>query len=159
MLWRRYRFAVLGSVPIGAVLGIVMNLALYLGGNPDYRDQGGWGAFIYTLAVGSVVGGANALAALVVGALAVLVFDRHLRCPARVRVTGGAVGAAAGAAALWLGAGVLDSFTSLNGGAWFFVFVLFAGIAAAVAFLAALFLLKRAERAWHAREFTKSDTS
>ena len=147
MLWRRYRLALLWSVPIGVAIGCVLSLGLYLGGNPDYRSQGGWGAFAYLLGVGACVGGVTALSALIGGVLAVLLADRRLSRPPRFRVRGGAAGAAAGAAALWLAVGMGNALTSSTGAAWFSGFAAVAALTAAVSGAVALLLLTRAERA------------
>lgn len=147
MLWRRYRAAAISAIPMGIGVGAVLSIAVYLTGNSDYREQGGWGAFAYIFAVGAGIGALNALAALIGGWLVVLAAERRQREPVRTRSIRGAAGAAAGAGMLWLAVGVVSSFTTPRGAAWFSGFVMFAGLTAAVAATVAWMVLKRVERA------------
>lgn len=147
MLWERYRAAAISAIPMGISVGAVLGIAVYLTGNSDYREQGGWGAFAYIFAVGAGIGALSALAALIGGWLVILAAERRQREPVRTRSIRGAAGAAAGAGMLWLAVGVVTLFSTPSGAAWMFGFVMLAGIAAAGAATVAWVVLKRAERA------------
>lgn len=151
MLWRRHRVAALGAVPLGAAIGVAFSFALYLSGNRDYRERGGWSAFAYTFVVGAGIGGVTALAALVGGALALLLLGRHSERTARACAVIGAVGAAAGAGALWIVVGIVTTIVTPTGAAWFFGFALLAGVSAIVAVAVAWGMLHRAEQVSRSR--------
>ncbi|WP_261163878.1 hypothetical protein [Microbacterium sp. Marseille-Q6965] len=146
MLWRRYRSAILLAVPAGAAFGAVLGVSFYLVANPDYRTQGGWGAFISLLASGAGIGGVTASAGLIGGVVFLLLADRHLRGPGQARVRGGAMSAAAAAALLWLIIGLVGAVSSSGGAAWFPWVVVSAAITAATTGGAAALILRRVER-------------
>lgn len=146
MFWRRYRSAVVLSAPTGVAIGCAVAIGLYLGGNADYRTQGGWDALTYLLAAGALVGCMTALAALLGGVVVVLLTDRRLNRAPAWRVRSGAVGAAGGASALWLAVGLSNAPPSSQGAVELFWIVAGSGIAAVSGGVGALILLQRAER-------------
>ena len=76
MLWRRYRWIVITSVPAAALIGMLVALVLYLGGNPDYREQGGWSAFASLEVTGALAGALTSVPAIVGAAAALSLGDR-----------------------------------------------------------------------------------
>ncbi|WP_146168495.1 hypothetical protein [Rathayibacter caricis] len=95
-----YRRAVLRAVPLGVLLGTLLGLGLTLG-NPDYREQGGWSAIAYLLAVGAIVGGVSALAGIAGGLVAILITHRLRRATEPSSLIG-PVGPAVGSSAPWV---------------------------------------------------------
>lgn len=127
-------------------MGGLFYLALYLGGNPDYRSYGGWGAFFYTVIVGSVIGAGTAIAAACGGALAIWIWDRRLERSAGSRKVAGSVGAAIGAVALWLCFGVANALVNSAGWSWFGLTGIFVAVAAPIAAVLASVLIARADK-------------
>jgi len=146
MLWMRYRSVAMAAVPVGVLAGVILGVAVYLAGNPEYRAQGGPTAFWYWAAVGAVLGGGTALAALAGGALSILVTDRSTSRVSGARVLAGSVGAAVGAAVLWLAIGLFTGIASPAGSSWFGASVVIALVAAVAAGVLAALMLRRAER-------------
>ena len=50
---------------MGGAIGAAIGLLVVFGGDPDYRDQGGWGASACMAGVGALVGVVNVAAAAV----------------------------------------------------------------------------------------------
>src|SRR5699024_9187601 len=145
-MWHRYRFTLLIAVAIGAGTGVAIGLAIYLGGNADYRSFGGWGAFLRIVAIGGACGAGTALAASIVSMIALVIADRRLEKSLRHRKTAGGLGAAAGAAAFWLGLGVADGLSTAAGWQWFALTWVFVAVSAPIAALSAVVLIGRADR-------------
>ena len=141
MLWRRYRRIVVTSVPVAALIGAFLALALYLGANPDYREQGGWSAFVSLAATGAVVGALTSLPA-VLGAAAALTFrDRSLARAPQARVLIGGLGAAVGALVCWTAVATFASVMSPDGGSWFPLYEAVAAGASVISGIAAAVLI------------------
>ncbi|MFV0320302.1 MAG: hypothetical protein ACK5IN_08075 [Microbacterium sp.] len=145
-MWRRYRRPITLALPVGAALGCLMSLGVYLAGNPDYRRYGGWGAFVNTIVVGGAIGAVTALAAVGGGVLALLVWDRALVKSPPSRRDAAALGAALGTAVLWLAFGVVNGLLSPSGWSWFGLTGIVVAVAAPIAAIAAGMLVARAER-------------
>lgn len=146
MFWSQYRSAIVRAVPFGASVGAFLGLAVYLSGNPDYRAQGGWGAFGYWLALGAILGGVTALAALTGGALVIALTTKFSSRAKRVRALAGSLGAAGGAGIFWLILGVTSTAASPTGSSWVALSTVAALVAAIVSLFSASLLLRRSER-------------
>lgn len=143
-MWRRYRSSVGWAVLISGGVGVLCGLAVYLGGNADYRSQSGWGGIAYWVALGALFGIGTGAAAIVGGAVAIVLRDRSLSRGGSSRVALGVAGASIGSALLW---GVLGAVTAATGGAGYSL--IFIGVAAVAALLTAILartILSRAER-------------
>ncbi|GAA1055824.1 hypothetical protein GCM10017608_30040 [Agromyces luteolus] len=141
MLWRRYRWIVITSVPAAALIGMLLALALYLGGNPDYREQGGWSAFASMAATGTVIGALTSVPAIIGAAAALALKDRRLRRTSGARAWIGALGAAAGALVGWTALTTINAILTTEGGAWFSVYLIFAVLASLISGAAAAALI------------------
>jgi hypothetical protein len=144
VLWRRYRWIFITSVPAAALIGMLLALALYLGGNPDYQEQGGWSAFASMAATGAVIGGLTSVPAIVGAAAALALKDRWLRRTSGARAWIGALGAAAGALVGWAALATLATINAMlttEGGAWFSVYLIFAVVASLISGAAAAALI------------------
>lgn len=141
MLWRRYRWIVITSVPAAALIGMLLALAFYLGGNPDYREQGGWSAFASMAATGAVIGALTSGPAIVGAAAALALKDRWLRRTSGARAGIGALGAAAGALVGWTVLATINAMLTAEGGAWFSVYLIFAVVASLISGAAAAALI------------------
>lgn len=141
MLWRRYRWIFITSVPAAALIGMLLALALYLGGNPDYQEQGGWSAFASMAATGAVIGALTSVPAMVGAAAALALKDRWLRRTSRARAWIGALGAAAGALVGWTALATINAMLTTEGGAWFSVYLIFAVVASLISGAAAAALI------------------
>lgn len=144
MIWRRYRstagWALLGS----AAIGILCGLAVYLGANPDYRAQSGWGGFAYWISLGAILGGGTGLAAILGGAVAIVLRDRDLSRESRSRILLGVAGASIGPVLLW---GAFGTIATATGGAdYLYIFIGIAAAAVVVTAVLAGVMLSRAER-------------
>lgn len=146
MLWRRYRSTIGWALLVAAGAGSFLGFALYMGGNPDYRAHAGPLGLVYWLALGAILGVTTAIAALVGGAIALLVRDRGLTRSPQTRIVAGTIGAAVGAIALWLGIGIVNAVVTEIGGSFFGLAILIALISAVVTAIPAGLLLNRAER-------------
>lgn len=130
---------------IALTLGIFCGLALYAGGNADYRAQAGWGGFVYWIALGGGAGAVTGLAACMGAAVALVARDRDLRRESEARVAIGAVGASIGAVGPWIVVGVAVSFSTAPGW-WLFPLGVAVMVAVGAAVVARV-LFARAERA------------
>jgi hypothetical protein len=126
VLWRRYRWIVITSVPTAALIGMLLALALYLGGNADYREQGGWSAFAYLTATGALVGALTSVPAIVGASAALALKDRSLTRTPSARAWIGALGAAVGALVGWTALATVNALLTADGGAWFSMYLVFA---------------------------------
>ncbi len=129
-------WALAGSAFLGALVG----LAIYFGGNADYRAQAGWGGFVYWVLLSGVLGVGTGLAGATGGAVAVAIRDRDLRRSSSARIRIGTLGATIGAALPWIALAV-----AVGSGWW----PLPLGIATLVALVTAALariMLIRAER-------------
>jgi len=138
-----YRGPLIAAIPLGVAVGAVLAVSVYLTGNPDYRAQGGWAAFSILVGTGALAGGVTALVATVGAAIAISISGRTREPASGIPVVAGAVGAASGAAALWLGAGTVNAVVSPGGASWFGVAALFAFVAAGIAAGLAALVLRR----------------
>lgn len=140
LLWRRYRSTLGLAFAASASLGALVGLAVYAGGNADYRVQAGWGGFIYWVILGIVLGAGTGLFSIAGGAVAMVIRDRNLRRTSAARVRIGTLGASIGAVLPWIAVAVAA------GSVWW-LFAL--GIAVVVGLVTAAFarvMLGRAER-------------
>jgi hypothetical protein len=145
MFWRRYRRELLWSIPIAAVVGVVLALIVYLGGNPDYRAYSGWGGLASLLLVAVLATSGTGVAALCAGSIAVFVVDRTFQRSALFRIVAGTLGAAAGAALVWIAVGVVNAIAAPTGASWLGVSSMIASVSAAIAGTVAVVMLNRAE--------------
>ncbi len=145
------------ALPVGAAGGVLLAVAVYGAGNADYRAQGGWGAFGSLVGAGAMLGAMTALAAAVGAVVAVLAVARGRRS-ARGPVL---LGAAGGAAAVWLGIGVVNAVVVPGGASWLPLAMMIACVASLVALALAALLLRlastreRAPAAAHADEICR----
>jgi hypothetical protein len=140
VLWRRYRSIVLGSLPVAAAIGALLGLSLYFVGESEYRQLGGWGAFVYWVALGALLGVLTALPGILGAAGALALTDRSLTRTPSARARMGAVGAAAGALLVWFGIGVADAVLN-SAGAWLGLSLALGGVAAIISAAAAAVLI------------------
>lgn len=145
-MWRRYRRPAALAVPLGAAVGVAICIAIYLTGNPDYRAYGGWGAFLSLVAVGCAIGAGTALFATAGSALALAIWDRPVTKSAGSRRVAGSIGAAGGAALLWLGFGVVNGLVSPTGWSWFGLTGVAIAVSAPIAAIIAGVLIARADK-------------
>lgn len=159
MLWRRYRWIVIASVPVAALIGALLALALYLGGNPDYREQGGWSAFVYSTVLGAAVGALSSVPAIVGAGVALALKDRALTRTPQARVWIGGSGAAIGALFAWAILAAVNALMSAEGGgAWFALYLIAGMVAAAISAAAAAALIWRTETRAAFAETTEART-
>jgi len=102
VLWRHYRSTLGWALASSAALGAFVGLAIYAGGNADYRAHAGWGGFIYWVVLGAVVGTGTGIACVAGGAVAVAIRDRGQRRTSAARVRIGTLGASIGAVIPWI---------------------------------------------------------
>lgn len=121
MFFARYRFALIWAIPVGAMIGTTLGLLLYLLGNPDFRNFGGWSAFAQSVGAGAGVGIVTAAAGLVGGVLTALITDRSRPEP-RVWVSGTCYGAAVGVFLLFLTVGIVSDINNRAMGSEFMLF-------------------------------------
>ncbi|WP_166866749.1 hypothetical protein [Salinibacterium sp. ZJ70] len=146
-MWTRSRRALAAALPVGAAIGGAIGLVFCLGMLGRFQDQGGWGALAYSVALGTALGLATAAAAAAGAALAVLLTRSSSRRNDLFRRTV-VIGAACGAALLWMGLGVVDG-AFFDGWAGFGVFGAVGVVAGIIAAIASEALIVRAERREH----------
>ena len=116
---------------------------LYLGGNPDFRAQGGWSAFLSLMGPGVGIGAViGVCAALTAGAFAAI---RAQRSDPVIRAGRASTGAAIGAAMLWIVVGVVEVVATGRWG-WFGFYPLAALVSAGLAALLAAVIVRRSNR-------------
>ncbi|WP_396668054.1 hypothetical protein [Microbacterium sp. R86528] len=144
MIWRRYRSTLGLAIATSAAIGILCGLAVYLGGNADYRAQSGWGGFAYWIVLGAVCGVGTGFMAILVAVLAVASRDRDLARASSSRINIGVAGATIGSALPWGAFGVA---TAMTGGAGYsYIFIGVAVVAAVFTAVLARIMLGRVER-------------
>lgn len=141
-----YRGSLLAAIPLGVAVGAGLAVSVYLTANPDYRAQGGLAAFSILVGTGALAGGATAVVATVGAAIAISISGRTREPASGVPVVAGAVGAASGAAALWLGVGTVNAVVPPGGASWFGMAALLAFVAAGIAAGLAALVLRRVPR-------------
>ena len=159
VLWRRYRRIVVAAVPIGAGIGVALNLAVYLTGNPDYRLQGGFGAFLYTLTVGSAIGATAALCAVLGSIVSLLIWDRRVVRPSRSRTIAGAAGAGIGTLFLWITVGFVNALISPTAWQGFGVVGVIAVLGALIAAATAGTMIRMVEKRFERHEVESHDVT
>lgn len=144
MFWKRYGFAITWALPLGIALGAGIAMGVYLMGNPDFREQGGWQDFPFMLLMGVLVGAALALAAMIGATLLILIGDRNRerKHELEVWVSGGTMGAVAGVAVLWLGFAATNQLTPTASFANILLYTIIAAMTAGMAGYAASRLLR-----------------
>lgn len=131
---------------MGAAIGVVLGVIYYAGASSDFRDHGGWGAFLSVSAGGGLLGAVAALSAVVGGVVALVAWDRRMLKSPRSRTRAVVVGAIAGVAVPWLALGVVNGVTSPIGWSWFGAMWLPIAVSAPIAGIAAEAIAARAER-------------
>jgi hypothetical protein len=143
-MWRRSRSALAAALPAGAVIGAGIGLVYCLAMLGRFPDGGGWGALAYCVGLGALVGFITAITAAAGGVIAVLGLRSSARREEQFRRTA-VIGSACGAAAPWIGFGVVDRVFSEDGPG-FALFLAVGVVAAIIAAVASEALITRAER-------------
>ena len=144
-MWRRYRWIAIMSVPVAALIGALLALTLYVGADPEYREQGGWSAFLSLAATGAVLGALSSLPAVLGAAAALAISDRSPARTPQARMWIGGLGAAAGALVCWTAMAVIAALAGPDGESWLPLSFAFVAGASLISGFAAAALIRWAE--------------